>query len=323
MNTKLNSLNGLKGLMVWSIVLYHTYRAANPISNFFSIYGGDIGNQFFFAISGFLTCYSFIQNNKIREGFTRWFSRKLLRIYPAYAFFNLVALLSIGVSSVSLSDIILVFSMQTGGALSDLYPFVFPGWFFCTLIFCFCLFYLANYISNNTIFKSNYIYILLIAFGLILQTKKFDFPYLFFHDGYALVPFFIGCLICSEYEHWKKNQYICYLISVIFVAISFFTSVGDIYMVLSFIFIPPALLICIENKLINLLFNNFIATFLSKISIYVCLSHTLIFFVRGLEISYLYYLATVFIGSSISYVLDQLIRKGIKYYLTTKKAPYL
>lgn len=320
MNTKINSLNGLKGFMIWCIVLFHTYRANNVFSDFFALYGGDIGNQFFFAISGFLTCYSFSHNNKIKQGFTKWFGGKLLRIWPAYAFFNLIALISIGITYISVSDILLVFTMQTGGALTDLYPFDFPGWFLCTLVFCFCLFYLANYISDNTIFKSRYIYILLVFAGLILQIKKLDFPYLYFHDGAAIVPFFIGCIICSEYEIFKKNKLVIYLISVIALALCFYSSIGDTNMVTSFIFIPSMFLLCIENKPMNILLANPVSIFLSKICIFVYLTHTLDLFVKYIEISYLLYIVLVFICSSAFYGADHFIRKLVKEYIGKKKA---
>lgn len=312
MNPKINSLNGLKGYMIWIIVLFHTYSATNPISSFISVYGGGIGNQFFFAISGFLTCYSFTNNHKIQDGFQKWFTHKLLRIWPAYAFFNLVALITIGICYISISDILLVFSMQTGGALTDLYPFDFPGWFLCTLIVCFCVFYFSNYISEKTIFHKKYIYIVLIFIGFILQIKNYDFPFLYFHNGSALVPFFVGCLLCDEYETLLKKKLLIYLGGVIFLALCFYTEIGDINIVLNTIFIPATILLCIDNKIINFIFNNPISLFLSKISLFVYLIHTLDIVVNCMKISYSFYLAVVFVCSIAFYYLDYFIRKSIR-----------
>lgn len=58
MRRRIKSLDSLKGICIFLIVIYHTadgiLRVENTAMDLIYKYGGDLGNTFFFMISGFL-----------------------------------------------------------------------------------------------------------------------------------------------------------------------------------------------------------------------------------------------------------------------------
>ena len=137
---RLNALNGVKGWLIFVIVIFHTFNGngvfallASPIKN----YGGAIGNYLFFLMSGFLTAYSFAKKGCSERKFLYYIGNKLLKLWPLYALCTLIQVLYIvivqGISAIDITLLILSLTLQTGGAITDLYPYVLPGWFLTTL----------------------------------------------------------------------------------------------------------------------------------------------------------------------------------------------
>ena len=107
-------------------------------------------------MSGFLTGYSFSRKKVSERSFLSFLQKKLLKLWPFYAICNLWQL---GISAVRdgaafhIKDLLLVLLMQTGGALTDNYPYVVPGWFLCTLMVCYVVNYFVRYICRDDLNK--------------------------------------------------------------------------------------------------------------------------------------------------------------------------
>ncbi len=99
-----------------------------PISALAS--GGLLGNVIFFAVSGFLLY-------NIKFSFTKWFSKRFFRVYPAMAAFTLFAV-ALGLYPLdSFQDAFRLFVYPTN--------YVFLVW----LVVCYCVFYIIAYLDKK------------------------------------------------------------------------------------------------------------------------------------------------------------------------------
>lgn len=89
------SLYGLRAISVLLVVIYHLQNARNPISfpSFIEpAYFGHFGVNTFFVISGFLITSLLMQESEQhgRISISRFYTRRILRIFPAYYFLLLI-----------------------------------------------------------------------------------------------------------------------------------------------------------------------------------------------------------------------------------------
>lgn len=92
--------------------------------------GGLLGNVIFFAVSGFLLY-------NIKLGFTKWFSKRFFRVYPAMAVFTLFAVAIGRYPLDSFQDAFGLFVYPTN--------YIFLVW----LIVCYCVFYVVVYLDKK------------------------------------------------------------------------------------------------------------------------------------------------------------------------------
>lgn len=202
----LYALDTLKGIMIFSIVLYHMpsyMRGFLEPLDFIYKYGGDIGNTLFFMISGLTMCYAY--GDRVNELILRSFIRKrVLSVYVIYLITGAVSLFfsirNNGIAVFNIRDLALNLLMITSGWVEDIYPYNSPTWFFSALLLDYIIWFIVSKYTKN---KKWYIYILMIILGLAIQKAPLQKPFLYYHTGEALVPFFEGCIF---YKFWNEKK---------------------------------------------------------------------------------------------------------------------
>jgi len=98
----LKNLQALRGIAALLVVLYHTYRKTNHINAFgnngFNFlypfeFMGYAGVDLFFVISGFIITYANFYRFGRRSLIPQYLLKRLIRIYPIYWFYTVLALL--------------------------------------------------------------------------------------------------------------------------------------------------------------------------------------------------------------------------------------
>src|SRR5881628_2466461 len=76
-STHLPALDGLRAVAVFTVIVYHFGIAAVP---------GDLGVSAFFVLSGFLITWLLLREHAANGtvSLTRFYTRRVLRIFPAY-----------------------------------------------------------------------------------------------------------------------------------------------------------------------------------------------------------------------------------------------
>ena len=207
---RLYALDTLKGIMIFAVALYHlpnsmrAWEGFKPLG-FIYKYGGDLGNTLFFMLSGLTMCY--IYEDKVHALTLRAFVKKrVLSIYDIYLVAGAVGLfLSFqrsGYAALNTRDLALSLLMMTTGWVEDLYPYNYPTWFISGLLLDYIIWFVISKYGKN---KKWYIYAFMILLGLSIQKASLQKPFLYYHTGEAMVPFFEGCIF---YKLWseKKSQ---------------------------------------------------------------------------------------------------------------------
>ena len=202
----LYALDTLKGIMIFSIVLYHMpryMRGFMKLLGFFYKYGGDVGNTLFFMLSGLIICY--VYEDKVNELTLRSFIRK--RVLSVYAIYLITGVVSLaysiknnGIAVLNIRDLSLNLLMITSGWVEDIYPYNSPTWFFSALLLDYVIWFVVSKYGKN---KRWYIYIFMIILGLAIQKAPLKRPFLYYHTGEALAPFFEGCVF---YKLWNEKK---------------------------------------------------------------------------------------------------------------------
>ena len=266
---RIKSLDTLKGLMIFFIVIYHTQgilRVDNPIFNLLYKYGGDLGNTFFFMVSGFFitaTSYEKVLAKKI--DFLYFFKHRILKIYPMYFFSSLccvvLKIFSNADNIISFKQVILNVLLITSGWIEDVYPFNFPCWFLSVLI----LMYIVWFIATRKYGKNAwYVYIALIIAGLAIEKMCLQKPFLYYHTGEGLVPFFAGCLLFKVTETCQDKMKLISICSIplmiIFAVfatkVGFDKAAGEWKYVWYFLFSPALICIAMFIRPIKVILEN-------------------------------------------------------------------
>ncbi|WP_422047400.1 acyltransferase family protein [Rosenbergiella collisarenosi] len=80
---KIEALDGLRGIAVIAVVLYHYSWFVHPLELSF-LRRGYIGVDIFFIISGFLACYTTKNYGLSIKSAIKYLCLRLVRVYPAY-----------------------------------------------------------------------------------------------------------------------------------------------------------------------------------------------------------------------------------------------
>ena len=203
---RINSIDTLKGLMILSIVLYHLPEWLHGFPNILSFaykWGGDYGNAFFFMISGFTMCLAYsdrVQDMDLKE----FIKQRVLKIYALYLISDAVQMIfeiiTRGISVINIRDIVLNLTMTTSGWVENIYPYNIAAWFFSALLLDYILFFIASKYGKE---KKYYIYVILVITGMVIQKMNLQVPFLYYHNGEAYAPFFIGCTLSKVWTDCK------------------------------------------------------------------------------------------------------------------------
>ncbi|WP_024867350.1 acyltransferase family protein [Butyrivibrio sp. FCS014] len=281
--TTIASLKGLKGWLIYSIVIFHVFGSKGILTNVFlpfKLYGGYLGNYTFFMLSGFLTAHSFSYNGISERSFFPYLVSKLVRFWPLYALCNLwqvgFLVYDSGFASIDISRLLLSLIMQTGGASTDMYPYVVPGWFLCTLMVCFVINYFVCYICKTN--RKYYIWFSLGLFlwGIFLLNANLNLPFCYVHDGEGITCFFGGSILYEIYHFIRKYRFVLYVLSflsAICLTLNSLFIIRDIRFLFIFFIAPSLILLSIEEKMITNILSCGLSQFLGGISMSVYLLH--------------------------------------------------
>ena len=203
---RLHELDVLKGILIFAIVLYHMpehMRGFIRVFGVFYLYGGDVGNTVFFALSGFSICYAYLNRVQDLELWS-FILKRIQKIYPLYLITEIVSLYFVvknnGISVLNIKDIVLNLTMTTSGWVEDIYPYNVPTWFFSVLLIDYIVWFLITKYANE---KKWYIFFGMILLGLSIQKICLEKPFMYYHTGEAIVPFFEGCFL---YKLWTLRE---------------------------------------------------------------------------------------------------------------------
>jgi exopolysaccharide production protein ExoZ len=205
--TRISSLDGVRGLSILFVLFFHY----NP-NSFHFLFGGHMGVDIFFVLSGFFIASILFNSNKETPNYLM---NRFLRLMPAYA----ISLLIIWLLHYNISN-------SYKGFIANLFfiPFLvknieyinFVSW---TLAWEW-LFYLIAFILFKTknLFDFKYFYILVISI-FILITLFINSIYKQY-ELFRFVGFYLGCLIYL-FNFKIKNSIVHYL-SFIFILLQIF-----------------------------------------------------------------------------------------------------
>lgn len=288
-----SGIQGLRGIAIIIIVLYHTYDL-NSMGNTWTLsiikkWGDFFGNYIFFMMSGFLMAYFYRERIEKREvTFFQYFIRRIVKIYPLYIITNIIVLLQNiidgGIETLNITELLLVLFMQAGGALEDLYPYNIVTWFICTLVICYCVYYVITYISpNDTVYFIGIVCEMI--WGYILINRNWNFPYSYNHTGEGMINFCLGCLLAWSYLKLNsKNRKMCLkfnwcmliMLAILELYVGFDLIAGDIRIVIIYLVAPTMLYLSIESNLVKWIMNLMPIKIIGTISMSIYFWHTVL-----------------------------------------------
>ena len=204
------ALEGLRVLLILVIVYFHGYPLfgspePGTVELYFRSYGGVLGNQGFFFLSGFLMAHRY--RDRIRTGgleFPGFLKKRLLAIYPLYFITVWVGvLLSLawsGFDNVNFSSVTLDLLMLSTGWFGALTRYNSPLWFVSVLMQCYLLFYGLCYLARRTRRGDIYGFVGAVLLGLAMVLGIWQFPVANVQTGQGLLGFFSGCLLYYAYQ---------------------------------------------------------------------------------------------------------------------------
>ena len=210
---KLKSLDGIKGIAIWFIVLYHTLGHFGSSYPGFMIpikkYGGLFGNSFFFMISGFTICY--VYSDIVLEhtiNFKQFVGRRIRKLYPCYLLSTLVCICMFHViyderSMFTLTELMLNLVMLTSGWISDVCTFNYPCWFVSQLLLCYIIWYVITRFSKKE--YVTYGYVIFLGIGYLLCSFPLSIPFCYSNDAIGFLNFFMGCLLYELYISYSHK----------------------------------------------------------------------------------------------------------------------
>lgn len=327
METKLrfDSLTGLRGLFSLIIVFFHTLPATPlisriPLTSLIGLYGGMMGNYFFFMCSGLMMSIGYRQRiSEKKITFQSFFVKRLCKLYPLYLITNLVSLVintfQFGFSAINLKRIIFTVLLQNGGGLSTEYPYNGPSWFISALFVCYIVFFFMAYHAKNPTQ-----YYCMIAFGIVwgysLAAGRIVAPLAFAHHGDSFFAFFVGCALAEIYprlsqtvNRWLPPVSVVLLVGsgVLMLRYGVEIITGDVRVAFACLLYPLLIHLALSSKWLSLFLQSGPIRYLGKISFSVYLWHFVVYdffrYTYGKTIGdpqYLAYLVLVLVVSVLS-----------------------
>lgn len=209
-----NALDGLKGISMLFIVIYHSGGAFdNAYSRIFSsiyCYGGYIGDYIFFILSGYLMALHY-KERLLNGGLSlkNYVAKRLVRLYPLYFITNVIAFIlsepwKIGID---IYHLILTFLMINNAWVSDgNYPYNVPSWYVNALMLCYIIYFILCRIAKERTDFYKFFSICFIILGHALIKNHFNVPFLYNHDGEAYLNFFLGVMIFEILNATEDSQ---------------------------------------------------------------------------------------------------------------------
>lgn len=342
------SLTGLRFLLALVIVYFHTRAligAAEPsaLGAFLRNYGGLIGNQTFFTLSGFLIAYHYLDMLwSGKKDFPSFLKGRLVKLYPLYflgalecILFDLVAN---GFTNVNFEAVSLNLLMMATGWFRDVYRFNSPLWFFGVVVLCYMVFFMVCYLARKNRRIILYVSVALSIWGYVLMTNAWTLPFMSHWTGEGLHSFFLGVLLCEAYKvlqhRTMKGLCIAGGVAVVFVAFlgcvfGFSEIAGSGYLWVTLLLSPMLVIGSIEIPPLRAILGNRFMENLGKMSMSIIVWHMPVFdvlywvlyqrgyFLNGHShwVRLAIYMTVLLIGSRISY---QIIEKKLGTVLKKK-----
>jgi peptidoglycan/LPS O-acetylase OafA/YrhL len=302
---EIRPLTGIRGAAALLVVLYHLF--AKAIGTYLHVRGVDfafptfltrgyVGVDLFFILSGFLLFLIYEQDFDAGvniAGYTRFFSRRIARVYPAYIVMIFISYVEyifsthsravIHITPIDIAaNVIMVqnwwptFSTTLGVSWS------LSAEILAYLSMPFALFGLRSMIRWNvhTIVAIS-VFLLIVLEGLIRLNERDNLD--IFLPPYSLLrcfaDFYLGGIALQLLSHYQILRRIVSLswvsvLSVLFVAVALQTCKNEILIIISFVFLVSCL--SGNSAVANILFGNRIIFFFGEISYSLYLVHTII-----------------------------------------------
>ena len=291
--TRINSIDGIRGLACIMIMLFH-FTGKNNFIPLISRWGGGLGVEIFYCLSGFCISrsiyVSMIRDKQSDYSCFKFVVDRIRKIYPAYLLSLVFVILTQGPRN--LSEILINVLMIQSGWLGKDFALNGPTWFLSTLLLCYIVFYVVNRLLGSGKNKL-FVYIMLMVYAKIIVDAQSALPVIGESFGYAILPFIAGCILSdiqdlidnnnnnNSNNNGRKLVTVLLIADIILIAASaagnmlFGTekALGDYWMIFSLLLIPLSVISIINVKPLDAFFGNRVFVFLGSISMFVYIWH--------------------------------------------------
>ena len=146
-----------------------------------------------------------------------------------------------------------------------------PLWYLGVLLICYVLFWLITTSSLKDRTGNTPIYIFMVLLGLGLNSYETSLPFLNPSLARGLIPFFAGCILFMIYEKARRTpaaviSFVLLVAAVAAYRISSEDFYDDLRMILVFLIYPSLIILFLDSRVVNLIFNHKFFGALGKIS---------------------------------------------------------
>lgn len=215
MQSRFTGIDGLRALFCIGLVFYHINEVFH--SAFDTLlwptyqFGGYFGNYIFFMVSGFLMSFSY-KEKVISQTitFSQYISRRVYKWLPMYILTNVMMMLYFCFKDISqifdFKKFLTTALILPSGWFSQDTPYNQPLWFVSVLMICYILYYAVGKLSYC--FSAVYLplCIFLVFWGMVLEVKAWDVPFLYRICGEGYMNFFLGVILAEIVMNPKINK---------------------------------------------------------------------------------------------------------------------
>ncbi len=299
MNIRKYSLDFIKIVATSFIVLHHYQQFVGGIFvNGVNFYGGSFNFgllvELFFILSGYFM-WPYIR--KIYRGevsLKRFYLSRLARLLPmviicAFAFqflamlyYNRMHMLEWFFPNTQLWDLLVAaLGMQQGWVFKTSAYINYPVWYISVLLLCYLVMYVGVSLSQKLKISSRYFMLVMVAWGIIIQTYDLDGPFTNAYTARGFCAFFTGVLIASWfYDRSVNGKVVISALAVILLIIVLITICPAVLQnglnyILTFI-LYPSLIIAFEGNLAKRIFSKPLWSFLADVMFHSFMWHSVI-----------------------------------------------
>ena len=171
--------------------------------------------EMFFILSGF---FAWPYVKKIYDGLTfkKFFLHKVKRLVPMLCVsaigYQVIVLIYYAIfgrlewffDTISIWELVLACTgLQKGWVFKDNIYVNYPVWYISILLLCFALFWFGTYICKKLHTSSRYFFVLMILWGLAINSYVINTPFMSHYNARGYISFFTGVLLAS-YFYDKK-----------------------------------------------------------------------------------------------------------------------